>query len=133
MNFPNDFKTAFTSYLFVVTPFLILIVVKALTGKFEDILITGDWAIASAMMFSTSYFTVKNALSYYKGDLDKTGLDLYLTFTLVLAFISLTVYVIMLMHPKNYAAAIVQVILFFVATRNYIKYSRLAYRLKDGI
>lgn len=132
MNFSNEFKTALTAYLFVATPFFILIVVKILSGRYEDILLTGDWAIASAMMFSTSYFNVKNALNR-ANDINKVGLDLYLQVTLILAFISIAIYVVLLLQPKNYPAAVAQVLIFLFATINFIKYSRLTYRLKGGV
>lgn len=132
MNFSNEFKTALTAYLFVATPFFILIVVKILSGRYEDILLTGDWAIASAMMFSTSYFNVKNALNQ-ANDINKVGLDLYLQVTLILAFISIAIYVVLLLQPKNYLAAVAQVLIFLFATINFIKYSRLTYRLKGGV
>lgn len=132
MNFSNEFKTALTAYLFVATPFFVLIVVKILSGRYEDILLTGDWAIASAMMFSTSYFNVKNALNH-ANDINKVGLDLYLQVTLILAFISIAIYVVLLLQPKNYFAAVAQALLFLFATINFIKYSRLTYRLKGGV
>ena len=76
MTSSNDFKVAITAYIFVVIPFIVLVVVKVLTGRYADIWMTGDWSIASAMIYSSSIFNVRSATKDFKGKLDASGLEL---------------------------------------------------------
>lgn len=132
MSSHSEFKTALTSYLFIITPFLILILVKLLTGRWEDLLLTGDWSIASAMIYSSSIVTVRSATRTYKGSINGSSLDWFMSVTIVMACLSIATYVVALMQP-SYWIGVVQIVLFVVASKAHIKYSRAAMRLKNQL
>jgi hypothetical protein len=125
----NEFKAVATSYLFIITPFFILVLVKLLTGKYEDLLLTSDWSIASAMIYSSSIFNVKSASRKYRGKLNEIGLDWFMTVTSVMSAISVTVYSVALMQPSK-LLGVLQICLFIAASLAHMKYARLAYRLR---
>ncbi|MFS1920915.1 hypothetical protein [Vibrio lentus] len=125
----NEFRAVATSYLFVVTPFILLVLVKLLTGKYDDLLLTGDWSIASAMIYSSSIVNVRSATREYKGKLNEVGLDWFMGVTILMSSISITIYVIALMQP-NKLIGVLQIILFVAASFAHMKYGRLAYRLR---
>jgi|TARA_R110001592_G_scaffold355027_1_gene655203 hypothetical protein len=130
MSFQNELKIVGVSFLCILTPFLILITVKLLTGKWEDLLLTGDWSIASAMIYSSSIVTVRNATNEYKGTIIDTGLDWFLAVTITMACFSTAIYVLALLQP-SYFVGVVQICLFFVASIAHIKYGRAALRLRN--
>ena len=125
----NEFKTVATSYLFIITPFILLILVKLLTGNYSDLLLTGDWSIASAMIYSSSIINVRSATKKYQGNLNEVGLDWFMTVTSVMSAISVTIYVVALIQPNKWVGAL-QIALFIAASHAHMKYGRLAYRLR---
>ena len=124
----NEFKSVATSYLFIVTPFVILLLVKLLTGRYDDLLLTSDWSIASAMIYSSSIVNVRSATKEYQGRLNNVGLDWFMSYTLLMSSISITLYVIALMQPSK-LVGFIQIALFIAASHAHIKYGRLALRL----
>ncbi len=129
MKYQSEFKAVGTSYLFIITPFILLVLVKCLTGNYEDLLLTGDWSIASAMIYSSSIVNVRNATREYQGKLSEVGLDWFMGVTILMSSISITIYVIALMQPTK-LIGVVQVVLFVAASFAHMKYGRLAYRLR---
>lgn len=129
MKYQNEFKAVGASYLFIVTPFILLVLVKVLTGKYEDLLLTGDWSIASAMIYSSSVVNVRNATRSYKGKLSEVGLDWFMAATLLMSSVSIAIYVVALMEPSKLVGSL-QVGLFIAASFSHMKYGRLAYRLR---
>ena len=125
----NEFRSVATSYLFIVTPFILLVLVKVLTGKYDDLLLTGDWSIASAMIYSSSIVNVRSATREYKGKLNEVGLDWFMGVTILMSSISITIYVIALMQPSK-LIGVLQIALFVAASFAHLKYGRLAYRLR---
>lgn len=129
MKYQSEFKAVGTSYLFIITPFILLVLVKCLTGNYEDLLLTGDWSVASAMIYSSSIVNVRNATREYQGKLSEVGLDWFMGVTILMSSISITIYVIALMQPSK-LIGVVQVVLFVAASLAHMKYGRLAYRLR---
>lgn len=127
--YQTEFKTVATPYLFIVTPFILLILVKVLTGKYEDLLLTGDWSIASAMIYSSSVVNVRSATRKYKGKLNEISFDWFMATTSVMSAISVTIYVVALIQPNKWIGFL-QILLFVVASLSHMKYGRLAYRLR---
>ena len=125
----NEFKAVATSYLFIAIPFILLILVKVLTGKFEDLLLTGDWSIASAMIYSSSIFNVQSAARKYQGNLNEVGLDWFMGVMSVMSAVSVTIYVVVMIQP-SYLLGGIQIFLFILASIAHMKYGRLAYRLR---
>lgn len=126
----NEFKSVATSYLFIVTPFVLLVIVKLFTGKCEDLLMTSDWSIASAMIYSSSLVNVRSATKEYKGELSEVGLDWFMSTTIFMSAINITIYVLALVQPNKLIGCL-QIILFTIASFAHMKYGRLAYRLRE--
>jgi hypothetical protein len=132
MKYQNEFKFVGTSYLFIITPFIVLILVKVLLGKYEDLLLTGDWSIASAMIYSSSVVNLRNATNTYKGQINNTSLDWFMAVTILMACVSISIYVVALINP-SYFVGVVQIVLFFAASIAHIKYGRASYRLRNQL
>lgn len=130
MKYQTEFKAVGTSYLFVITPFILLVLVKFLTGKYEDLLLTGDWSIASAMIYSSSIGSVISATREYKGKLNEVGLDWFMGVTTLMSLVSITIYVIAMIQPSKFIG-VLQIALFIAASLAHMKYGRLAYRLRS--
>ena len=130
MKYQNELKSVGTAYIFIITPFIVLILVKVLLGKFEDLLLTGDWSIASAMIYSSSIVNIKNATNEYNGNINSVGLNWFMAVTILMACISIAIYVVTLVQPSPFVG-VVQIILFVFASIAYIKYGRAAFRLRD--
>ena len=128
----NEFKAAATSYLFVVTPFLLLILIKVSTGKIHELLLTGDWSIASAMIYSSSLINVQNASYKHKGHINQVSLGWFMAVTILMSSVSVALYVISLVQP-NQMIGVLQIVLFIGASLSYIKNARLALRLKEEV
>ncbi|KJF83156.1 hypothetical protein C0W92_00060 [Photobacterium angustum] len=125
----SEFKSVAISYIFIIIPFILLIMVKVLTGKYYDLLLTGDWSIASAMIYSSSIINVRSATRKYNGKLNQVGLDWFMAVTSLMSAISVTIYVIALMQPSKWVG-VLQIVLFIAASFAHMKYGRLAYRLR---
>ncbi|EDM59797.1 hypothetical protein A79_5184 [Vibrio parahaemolyticus AQ3810] len=93
-------------------------------------ILTGDWSIASAMIYSSAAFNVRSATKDYKGKLNEVGLDSFMARTMVMSSVSVTIYVLALTQEHYYLTGFIQIALFVVASFAHIKYCRLAYRLR---
>ncbi|PMH40135.1 hypothetical protein BCU68_16435 [Vibrio sp. 10N.286.49.B3] len=131
MKYKNEFKSVASSYLLIFIPLALLVLVKGLTGRYEDILLTGDWSIASAMMYSSSLFTVWNATSNYEGDINRSEINWFMSKTVLMSSSNIGIYVISLVEP-NYKIGIVQILFFIIASVSHIKSGRFAYRINNG-
>ena len=131
MKYQNELISVGTSYLFIITPFIILVSVKLLMGKYEDLLLTGDWSIASAMIYSTSIVTIRNAISEYNGTVNNISLDWFTGVTILMACLSIMLYVVALIKPSYFVGAL-QIILFIFASIAHIKHGRAAFRLRNN-
>jgi hypothetical protein len=132
MKYQNELKFVGTSYIFIITPFIVLILVKVLLGKYEDLLLTGDWSIASAMIYSSSIVNLRNATNTYKGHINNDSVDWYMAINILMACISISIYVVALIKP-SYFIGVVQIFLFFAASIAHIKSGRASYRLKNQL
>ncbi|WP_023603765.1 hypothetical protein [Aliivibrio logei] len=130
MNFSDEVRPSLTSYLFVIAPFIALILVKGLTGKWMDIFNTSDWSIASAMIYMTSAINVRSATSKFSGDIKQSGLDFFMARTFMMAMINIVVYVVFLTTPSTTVGG-VQIGLFICASLAHFKYGRAATRLSE--
>jgi hypothetical protein len=132
MKYQNELKSVGTSYIFIITPFLVLILVKVLLGKYEDLLLTGDWSIASAMIYSSSIVNLRSATNAYNGQINDTSLDWFMAVTILMACLSIAIYVVALMNP-SYLIGAIQIFIFVIASIAYIKYGRASFRLRNQL
>ncbi|MGR3980100.1 hypothetical protein [Pseudoalteromonas sp. 1181_04] len=132
MKYQNELKSVGTSYLFIITPFLVLILVKVFMEKYEELLLTGDWSIACAMIYSSSIVNIRSATNEYNGQINNISLDWFMAITILMSCISVAIYVIALIKP-TYFIGVVQIILFCFASIAHIKYGRAAFRLRNQL
>jgi len=132
MKYQTELKSVGTSYLFIITPFLVLILVKVLLEKYDDLLLTGDWSIACAMIYSSSIVNIRSATNEYNGKINNTSLDWFMSVTILMACISVAIYVVALIKP-SFFIGVVQIVLFIAASIAYIKYGRVAFRLRNQL
>ncbi|MBE8735053.1 hypothetical protein F3H86_11485 [Aeromonas veronii] len=130
MNYSEEIKYSAISYTFIIIPFLALILVKGFTGKWYDLLITGDWAIASAMIYSSSIITIRSVTQDYALKINTINLDWFMSKTLIMAIISIIIYVLILLVPTT-ALGITQIILFTYSSLSHFRISRAVYRMKN--
>ncbi|OBU45726.1 hypothetical protein AYY26_15290 [Photobacterium phosphoreum] len=124
----NEIKTAAISYIFIVIPFFVMITVRLLIGDWQNIIMTSDWSIASAMIYSTCMFNVWNST---KGlTINDLSLKWFMVKALTLVSINIAIYCVMLLKP-SFTAGIIQILIFFFATVAHFKYGRAVYRLSN--
>lgn len=51
MNYSKHLKSLLAAYAFVVVPFTLMIIVKASEKKWQEIILSSDWSIASFIIF----------------------------------------------------------------------------------
>lgn len=125
----EEIRYAATSYTFVIIPFIALLLVKGFTGKWSDLLTTSDWAIASAMIYSSSIIIIRNVTTDYRGTVNYINLDWFMSKTLIMAIVSVILYVLVLLAPST-ALGIAQILLFMYSSLSHFRIARAAYRLK---
>jgi hypothetical protein len=130
VNYSEEIKYSAISYTFIIIPFLALILVKGFTGQWHDLLITGDWAIASAMIYSSSIITIRSVTQDYSTKINTINLDWFMSKTLIMAIISITIYVLILLVPTT-ALGISQIILFLYSSLSHFRIARAVYRIKN--
>ncbi|MDD9177064.1 hypothetical protein PVK63_19690, partial [Aliivibrio sp. S2TY2] len=130
MNSLEEIRYAAIPYVFIILPFIALILVKGFTGNWGDLLVTSDWAVASAMIYSSSIINVRSAAKEYKGNINELSLDWFMSITIFMATISVVLYVLVLLVPST-ALGIAQILLFIYASLSHFKFGRMMYRLKN--
>lgn len=131
MKYQSELSAALTSYIFIVLPFIVLILIKLLLGRAEDILLTGDWSIASAMIYSSSIISIKNALNSSNKKVNNHSFDLFIAITICMACISIAIYVVALINP-SFTVGVIQIGIFIAASITHIRNSRVVYRLNNN-
>ena len=95
----NEIKTAAISYIFIVIPFFVMITVRLLIGDWQNIIMTSDWSIASAMIYSTCMFNVWNST---KGlTINDLSLKWFMVKALTLVSINIAIYCVYLFMTGN--------------------------------
>ncbi|EGR3135890.1 hypothetical protein BST55_22165 [Vibrio vulnificus] len=126
----EEIRYAAISYTFVIIPFLALVLVKGFTGQWGDLLTTSDWAIASAMIYSSSIITVRSAAKEHRAEVNDISLDWFMSKTLIMAVISVILYVLVLLVPST-PLGITQILLFVYSSLSHFRIARAVYRLKN--
>lgn len=130
MNSSNEIRAVGTSYVFILLPFTILLMVKGFTNSWGDLLLASDWSIASAMIYSSSIITVFSATNKTKKTINNTFLLFFIASTMFMAIVSSTIYIFVLLEPSA-KLGVAQIVLFILASHSHFKYGRVAYRLQN--
>lgn len=112
-----------TEYLYIAIPFIILVIIKLHKGSWQDIFLSGDWALASCIIFGQTATRLSKAIAKQKAKLNNSEYGWYTAKRIFLVVISVVVYSLMTLDPKPWVA-VFQLILFAIATY---------FHFKDGI
>ncbi|PLC55981.1 hypothetical protein [Photobacterium carnosum] len=122
----DEIKIVSIPYLFIAIPFIVMIAIRILTDDWYNVLVTSDWSIASAMIYSTCMFNILNSTRGL--NVNGVTLNWFIVKSLVGISLNIAIYCVIIMKP-NIVAGIAQVILFALASRTHFKYGLAAYRL----
>ncbi len=112
-----------TEYLYIAIPFIILVIIKLHKGSWQDIFLSGDWALASCIIFGQTTTRLSKAIAKQKTKLNNAEYGWYTAKRIFLVVISVVIYSLMTLDPKLWVA-VFQLLLFVIATY---------FHFKDGI
>ncbi len=96
-------KKFFSNYIFILIPFVVLIVTKGVVAQFQGVLTSTDWSIASFMIIAQCMSFIITNLQSYK-NISKYGLSIFTGITIVFLILCIGVYSYSLSHPSSYVA-----------------------------
>lgn len=107
-------KKFFSSYIFILIPFVVLIVTRGVVAQFDGIFTSTDWSIASFMIIAQCMaFIITNSNSY--PNLSRYGLSVFVGMTLIFLILCIGVYAYSLSNPQSYISS-GQPIVFFLSS-----------------
>lgn len=119
MPFSNHLKSLMASYLFILLPFSILILVKSIDLKWLDIILASDWSIASFIIFGQSLTSLSSALVASPNNKKKEGWEWYVAKLFITGIApSMVLYIYMLKQPSVFLG-ILQILMFVYASYRY--------------
>ena len=119
MPFSNHLKSLMASYLFILLPFSILILVKSIDLKWLDIILASDWSIASFIIFGQSLTSLSSALVASPNNKKKEGWEWYVAKLFITGIApSMVLYIYMLKQPSVFLG-ILQLLMFVYASYRY--------------
>lgn len=96
-------KKFFSNYIFILIPFVVLIVTKGVVSQFQGVLTSTDWSIASFMIIAQCMsFIITN--SHHYPNLSKYGLSVFIGITIIFLILCIGVYAYSLSNPLSYIA-----------------------------
>lgn len=97
-------KKFFASYIFILIPFVVLIVTRGVVAQFDGILTSTDWSIASFMTIAQCMaFIITNSNSY--PNLSRYGLSIFVGITIIFLILCIGVYAYSLSNPQSYISS----------------------------
>ena len=103
-------------YIFVLLPFIILVIVKFAQDKSSELILLSDWSIASSIIYGQLIVKLSTALASTTKSKKMPGITFNITILVCLGLaINIVIYVLMLTMP-SYRIGIIQLALFFMAT-----------------
>lgn len=119
MPFSNNLKSLMASYLFILLPFSILILVKSIDLKWLDIILASDWSIASFIIFGQSLTSLSSALVASPNNKKKEGWEWYVAKLFITGIApSMVLYIYMLKQPSVFLG-VLQILMFVYASYRY--------------
>lgn len=104
----------FSSYIFILIPFVALMVTKFLVSKPQEILLSTDWSVASFMIFAQCINLVVSE-NFGNKSINSNGLAIYIGITIIQLIICLGAYVYMTVRP-DVSGGIAQIVLFILSS-----------------
>ncbi|KJG02189.1 hypothetical protein UB35_08585 [Photobacterium angustum] len=94
-------KKFFSNYIFILIPFVVLIVTKGVVAQFQGIFSSTDWSVASFMIIAQCMCIIVTNLQNYS-NISSYGLTIFIGITLILLIICIGVYAYCLSEPSSY-------------------------------
>jgi hypothetical protein len=121
------------SYLFVLLPFIILVIVKFAQDSSSELLLLSDWSIASSIIYGQLIVKLTTALAATNKSKKMPGITLNITLLVCLGLtINIVVYVLMLIMPSQ-NIGIAQIILFIIASIFHFVYGSAIYYINKAL
>ncbi|HCZ9568041.1 TPA: hypothetical protein ACGGCQ_003571 [Vibrio cholerae] len=94
-------KKFFSNYIFILIPFVVLIVTKGVVAQFQGVFTSTDWSIASFMIIAQCMsFIITNSQKSYP-NLNKYGLNIFIGITIIFLILCIGVYAYSLYNPSS--------------------------------
>lgn len=124
--------TLWASYLFVLLPFVILVMVKFAQEQSSQLLLLSDWSIASSIIYGQLIVKVTTALAATNKDKKMPGITFNITLLVCFGLaINIVVYVLMLVMPSQ-NIGIIQLILFIIASAFHFIYGSAVHHINSN-
>ncbi|MDO6708126.1 hypothetical protein [Photobacterium sp. 1_MG-2023] len=107
-------KRFFSNYIYIIIPFLALMITKFLILKPEDIILATDWSVASFMIFAQC-MNLLITDNIHNKNISKLGVAIYIGISVSLLIICLGVYVYVTVY-QNFLGGILQIITFILSS-----------------
>ena len=117
------------SYLFILLPFVILVIVKFAQDQSSELLLLSDWSIASSIIYGQLIVKLTTALAATSKPKKMPGITFNITLLVCLGLaINIVVYVLMLIMPSK-GIGFIQLILFTVASVIHFIYGSVVFHI----
>lgn len=117
------------SYLFVLLPFIILVIVKFAQDQTSELLLLSDWSIASSIIYGQLIVKLTTALAATSKSKKLAGITFNITLLVCLGLATnIVVYVLMLVMPSQ-NIGVIQLVLFAAASVFHFVYGSAVYHI----
>lgn len=121
------------SYIFVLLPFVILVIVKFAQNQSHELLLLSDWSIASSIIYGQLIVKLTTALAATRKSKKMPGITFNITLLVCFGLaINIVVYVLMLIMPSQ-NIGIIQLILFVIASVLHFIYGAVIYHINKEL
>ena len=104
-----------TEYIYFVIPFILLVLIKANSGSWHEILLSPDWSLASAIVFGQITSKVSRAVAKCKAKTSEQQFGWYTAKRFLFVVLALYFYYEMLSMP-SIELGVAQMIVFLIAS-----------------
>ena len=133
MNYSRHLKSLLAAYAFVIVPFFLMIIVKATEKKWQDIILTSDWSIASFIIFGQSLTFLSSALISTSKNKKREGWEWYIAKVFLTGIgPSLVLYTLLLVKP-SLIIGLGQIVIFIYASYRFFVDGLAAKKLEHDI
>lgn len=103
------------SYIYIITPFILLIFVKIYNSSSIEIILSSDWSLASCIIFGQITANISKSVSSLKIATHESNFSYYTAKRFLCVVISLMLYFAILLKPQIYLG-VLQILVFIFAS-----------------
>ncbi len=103
------------TYIYIITPFILLVFVKLYSSNYQDILTASDWSLAACIIFGQITANISKSVSSIKLSTNESQFSYYTAKRFLCVVVSLMLYFAVLLKPHMYLG-IAQIIIFIFAS-----------------